>query len=106
MNKKIKKKLPQFFKPLFWYCDFSKFDLRENKEEIMIQTINYGDWQHWQWLFNYYGREETKKIIKDIPFSAFRKRILKLIFLIFKINKLKYASRSDRIKAQKNISKA
>jgi len=100
-----KKTLPKFFKPLFWYCDFLKLDLQENKEEIMIQTINCGDWQHWQWLFGYYGAEETKKIIKNIPFSAFRKRVLKLIFLILKINKLKYASRSDRIKAQKNISK-
>lgn len=96
--------LPHFFKPLFWYCDFSKIDLQKGKEDIMIQTINYGNWKHWQWLFRYYGIEKSKEIIKNIPMTALREGALKLILLIFNINKLKYASRSDRIKTRENIS--
>lgn len=100
-----KRNLPQFFESLFWYCDFLELDLQKNKEEIMIQTINYGNWKHWQWLFKYYGLVESKKIIQDIPVTTLRKRALRLIFLIFKLNKLKYASRGDRIRAKKSISK-
>ncbi|MBU4204747.1 hypothetical protein KKE19_04530 [Patescibacteria group bacterium] len=98
-----KKTLPQFFKPLFWYCDFSKLNIQENEEEIIIQVINYGDWRHWQWLFKYYGREKSKEIIENIPISAFRERALKLVSLLLKINKLKYVSRSHRIKEAKSI---
>jgi hypothetical protein len=101
-----KRNFPQFFETLFWYRDFSKLDLQKDREEIMIQTINYGNWKHWQWLFGYYGIAETKKIIQDIPATAFRKRVLRLIFLILKLNKLKYASRGDRIRAKKSVSKA
>ncbi len=101
-----KTKLPSFFKSLFWYCDFSSLDLKENKEEIMIQTVNYGDWEHWQWLFRYYGLGESREIIRNIPASAFRKRALNLIFLLLKIKKMKYASRSDRTEAEKDFSKA
>ncbi len=101
-----KKTLPPFFKQLFWYCDFLKINPQENKEEVIIQTINYGSWRHWQWIFKYYGPEKSKKIIENIPMSAFRERALKLILLIFNINRLKYASRSHRIKAEKDISKA
>lgn len=104
-NRKRETKLPSFFKTIFWYCDFSELNTWKNKEEIMLQTINYGDWKHWQWLFKHYGAEEFKKIIKNIPLSAFRKRALRLVSLIFKIDKLKYASRSHRIKAEKSASK-
>lgn len=101
-----KTKLPEFFRSLFWYCDFSNLDLWENKEEIMMQTINYGNWEHWQWLFRYYGIERSREIIENMPASAFRERALKLASLLLKIKKMKYASRSHRIKAEKSISKA
>ncbi len=57
--------LPDFFKSIFWYCDYSKIDIEEDAEGVMIQTINYGDWQQWRWVFGYYGAKRVKNIIEN-----------------------------------------
>ncbi|MDP2909869.1 MAG: hypothetical protein Q8N69_02235 [bacterium] len=102
------KKLPEFFKPIFWYCDYSELstDIKTSVEAIIIQTINYGDLRHWKWIFKYYGAKKVKKIIENIPASAFRPGALKLATLVLRINKLKYAYRIDRIRAEKNLRKS
>ena len=99
----MSQKLPKFFKPLFWSYKFSKIDPGKDIERIIINTINYGDWAHWEWIFKYYGVTKIKKIIENLPASEFRERVLKLICLLLKIRKMKYASRGVKIRAEKNI---
>lgn len=99
----MKTKLPKDFKYLLWSYDFSKIDPEEDIETIIINTINYGNWEHWQWLINYYGQERVKEIIKDTPISEFRERAFKLASLLLKIKKMKYVSRGAKIRAEKNI---
>jgi hypothetical protein len=101
--KKINRKLPDSFKDLYWYCDYSKIDIDKDVEVVMTQTINYGDWKQWQWVFRYYGIKRAKNIIENIPASSFRSGSLKLVSLILGIKKLKYALRIDRIRAEKSI---
>lgn len=96
-------KLPSFFKPLFWSYKFSSVDPRKNKRTVIVNTINYGNWRHWKWIVDFYGREELKRAIEEIPQSEFRPSALKLISLLLDVKKLKYASRGDYIRAQKNI---
>lgn len=96
-------KLPKDFKPLLWSYNFAKIDAEKHKKEIIINSINYGDWRHWQWLIKTYGRGEVKKTIINIPSTAFFSRPLTLISLLLGIKKMKYASRSDYIKAQENL---
>lgn len=96
-------KIPQNFKSLFWWCKLSGIDPKKHKRLIIVQTINYGNWWHWLWIMRYYGKRRLKKIIKEIPMSEFRPQALKLICLLLGIKKLKYASRSDYIKAKKNL---
>lgn len=106
MNKsgtKQKTKLPEFFRYLLWSYRFPAIDLEDDKERIIINTINYGDWEHWRWIVNYYGISEVKRIIENTPASEFRPRVLKLIRLLLKIKKMKYATRSAKIRAAKNI---
>ena len=50
MNKKIKKRLPRFFKPLFWGYKFSSIDPIESKELIIVNSLNYGDLKQRKWL--------------------------------------------------------
>jgi len=104
--RKKKTKLPKDFKPLLWSYDFSKIDPEEDIERIIINTVNYGDWKHWQWLVKNYGKERIKKFIENTPASEFRKRSLRLASLLLKIKKIKYASRGDKIRAEKNFLKA
>ena len=99
----MKSKIPLFFKPLFWSYKFSEIDLEEDIERIIINVVNYGNWQHWQWIFKYYGKQKVKKIIESTPESEFRKRSFRLISLLLNIKKMKYASRGIKIKAEKNI---
>lgn len=96
-------KLPSFFKPILWSYDFSKVDPVETMERIIINTINYGDWQHWQWIINHYGKNKVKRIIEDTPASEFRKGSLRLISLLLGIKKMKYASRGVKIRAEKGV---
>ena len=102
--RKNTRKLPEDFKYLLWSYDFSRIDIDEDKDRIIINTINYGGWKHWQWIFKHYGVEEMKKIIENIPASEFRQRALRLVCLLLKIRKIKYASRGIKIRAEKNIS--
>ncbi len=94
--------LPSFFKRLFWSYDFSLIDPQEDKRIMIVNTVNYGKWEHWVWIFKFYGKEKLKKIIREIPETEFRKPALKLICLLLGIKKLKYVSRSDYIKSKKN----
>jgi len=96
-------KLPQFFKPLFWSYKFSCIDPEKDKRTIIVNTINYGDWKHWVWIMKFYGKQEVKRIIEETPQTEFRPPALKLISLLLGVKKLKYASRSDYIKSQKDI---
>ena len=96
-------KIPSFFKPLFWSYKFSSIDPHKNKRTIIINTVNYGQWEHWIWVLKFYGKENVKNIIEEIPQTEFRAPALKLISLLLGIKKLKYASRSDYIKSQRNI---
>ena len=108
MTNRIKQKLrlPEFFSPLLWSYDFSSIDLERDKQRIVINTINYGQWKHWQWIVNYYGEENIKQFIEDTPISEFRPRALKLISILLGIKDLKYESRSDKLKKTRNFSKA
>lgn len=96
-------KLSPFFKPLFWSYRFASIDPNRDKRRIIINTINYGKWKHWLWVIKYYGKKEVKKIIEETPKTEFREPALKLISLLLGIKKLKYASRSDYIKSQRNL---
>ena len=99
----MSKKLPKIFKEILWSYNFSLIDPEKHKKEIILNTINYGRWEHWEWIFKNYGKEEIKKIIQETPKSEFRPQALKLISLILKIPSLKYASRSAKIKAERNF---
>lgn len=91
------KSLPEFFRPLFWSYDFGKLDVEGDKPRIVINTINYGKWLHWQWLAKTYGREEVRRVIEDTPASEFRERALHLAALLLGINKkFKRVSRSTQ----------
>jgi len=102
-TKAKKTKLPESFRFLLWSYKFHKVNPDEDKERIIVNTINYGDWEHWRWIVNYYGASELRRIIENLPASEFRRGVLKLISLLLKIKTMKYATRSDKIRAAKNI---
>ena len=98
-----KSKLPKYFKPLFWSYDFSSIDPVKHKKTIIVNSLNYGHWQYWQWIIKKYGKKQIKQFLINTPMSEFRQRSLTLISILLDIKKFKYASRNDYIKAKKDI---
>jgi hypothetical protein len=91
-------KIPNKIKQVFWSYKLTQQDIFRNQEEIITQVINYGDLDDWKWLKKVYRIKKLREIIANIPKTSFRPSALKLAQLIFKIPKLKYVSRSDRIR--------
>lgn len=102
-GKNQKSKLPLFFKPLLWSYRFSAVNPDRTKERIIVNTINYGNWKHWQWIVNYYGKNEVRRTIENLAASEFRPNALLLAESIFGIKRMKYATRGDKIRASKNF---
>lgn len=98
MRKNKNNLLPKMFKQLLWSYRFEEVNPKDNKRTIIVNSINYGDLPHWQWLFKYYGKTSLRHTIQNIPFSEFRPGAIKLMGLLLNLTKLNYASRSDYIK--------
>lgn len=101
-----KEKLPDFFDSILWSYPLSRLDPHKDMRVIIVQTINYGEWRHWQWILRVYGRAQVKKIVESIPASEFRPGALVLAKLFFGITRMKYVSRSSYIEHQKNLASA
>ncbi len=104
MPKKKTTKLPKSFEYLMWSYKFNLVDPEEDKDRIIINTINYGQWEHLKWVVNYFGKARLRRIIENIPVSEFRNEAgLELVRLLLNIKKMKYANRGIKIQATKNI---
>ncbi len=52
--------LPKFIKVFLWFNDFEKLDAQRDKQRIIL---NIGSKKATDWLFDYYPKEEIKKVI-------------------------------------------
>ena len=87
-------KFPDDFKNLLWSHDISRIDPDRDKTLIIVNTINYGDLEHWKWIRDYYGKEEVKKVLTRIPAGQMRDRVRPLVAIIFQIDEFNHAPRS------------
>ncbi|MDR2843067.1 MAG: hypothetical protein LBV57_00285 [Candidatus Symbiothrix sp.] len=55
-------KEPRFSENLFWDADMNDLDLDVHKTYIVGRVLDYGEWNDWQTIRNYYGMDELKKI--------------------------------------------
>jgi len=93
------KEIPDFFKPVLWSYDFSQLDYRRDKKTIIVQTLNYGRWPHWQWIAKSYGVSTVRRILKETPVSEFRPPALRLAKILFGVSVMPYASRSAYVRS-------
>jgi hypothetical protein len=54
--------MPVFSKNLFWDVDVNSLDMEEHKSFIVARVLDYGTWNDWETIKNYYGLEELKNI--------------------------------------------
>jgi hypothetical protein len=73
--------LPEAFRPLLWYYDFSCIDPLKHKKTIIVQALNYGTLAHWRWLVQNYGREGVRDVLTHVPASEIKPHSLRLASL-------------------------
>jgi hypothetical protein len=78
--------LPEIFRPLLWSYRFEDIDPVAHEQEVMINTINYGDLEHWRWLINRYGVLEVKRVLTTIPVTEIRRHVRRLVSILFGIS--------------------
>lgn len=100
-SQRVRTRLPAWFQELYWWGDSSLLDLNIHGRVIIPQIINHGQWKHWQWLAEVYGKKRLKNAVQEIPASEFRQGALRLLALLLGIDKMNYASRSDYIKTKR-----
>ncbi len=98
--------LPDFFKSVLWSYDIALISPERDLRIILVQSINYGSWKHWQWLLRFYGKEGVRRALEYIPQSEFRPQALKLASLLFGVSEMRYVSRSTYIRDQKALAAA
>ena len=94
--------LPEYFKTVLWSSNFSEVDSEKHQRMIIVNSVNYGDWVHWQWLLKNYGKQKLREVIKEIPASEFRPGALKLMALLIELTYVNYAHRGNMVRSQTN----
>lgn len=87
-------KLPDRFNKILWSYDISQLDAEEDQRLIIINTINYGDLKHWQWISNHYGKDTVKNVLSAVPVDQLRKRVRPLASILFDVEVFNDAPRS------------
>jgi len=76
-------KIPLNFKPILWSYDFEKLDSQNNKRDIIINTVNYGNLVHWFWILKHYGKNEVWQVVKHSRPTELRLGARRLAGIIF-----------------------
>ena len=72
-----------FFKPILWSYNFSVINPDKHKATIIINTVNYGDLEHWRWINRFYGKNVIAEVLSKIPASELRPAARRLASIIF-----------------------
>ncbi|PIW97411.1 hypothetical protein COY65_00930 [Candidatus Jorgensenbacteria bacterium CG_4_10_14_0_8_um_filter_39_13] len=59
----LKRQPPEMFKPLLWGLKWNALDIWEDREEIILATLNYGKLKHLSWIIKTYGKDEIRKVL-------------------------------------------
>ena len=82
---KVKAKIPQKMKWLLWSYDIKSLDLKEDKDYIIPQVLNYGTWEDLKWLYKVYSEKDIKKVVKNPRRGVWFEKVLNFWTTIFNI---------------------
>ncbi len=66
MGKNNKNNVPVFSPNLFWDVNADDLDMVQHKAFIVNRVLDYGQWDDWKTILNYYGLEQIASIAKDL----------------------------------------
>jgi hypothetical protein len=79
-------KLPLSFRPILWGLDWKKLSIQRDKEDIIVNTINEGTIDQWQWIRKQYGDHMIRSTMKHRLVSEFHPESLRLASVVFSFN--------------------
>ena len=87
--------LPDSFKHLFWSENFSELDADADKRKIIVNTINYGELEHWRWISETYGKDQVAQLLSELPVTELRERVRPLAKILFEVLSFNHAPRGS-----------
>ncbi len=91
---KVRAAPPPDFRPLLWSLRWDDIDIDEDKEDIIINTINEGSLDQWRWLIRTYGKDAIRHILQERLTTEFHSGSRNLAKIIFSIPHFRNARRS------------
>lgn len=88
---KKRKKLPSIFRPLLWSLAWKDIDIEEDKEDIIVNTVNHGELKHWKWITKTYGKKTIKRILENRLDSELHPESRNLAKIIFSVTQFRHA---------------
>jgi hypothetical protein len=76
-------KLPQYFKSILWFADFSKISLEKDEEIILFQALEKGRMEHLRYLVKKLGGKRIYNFAKKHAGKFSRKSILPFARTLF-----------------------
>lgn len=83
--------LPEFFRPILWSYRFDDMDAEEDRDTIIVQTVNYGHLAHWRWIIEAYGKEVIKEVLEGRLASEIFPESRRLAHTVFGVHEFKNA---------------
>lgn len=92
----IKKRIapPSDFRPLLWFLRWDDIDIDEDKEDIIVNTVNEGSLDQWRWLIRMYGKDTIRHVLQSRLTTEFHPESRNLAKIIFSIPHFRNARRS------------
>ena len=78
-------KLPKYIAGCLWSYDRSTLNIKQDRELIITQVLNYGDWKAVQWLYATYSEDEIRKTVAHPRRGLWLKQVLNFWCLMLKI---------------------
>ena len=89
-------KIPSYISRCLPSYKISRLNLEKDKNLIITQVLNYGDWRGIKWLYKIYSEKDIKEVVNRPCRGLWFKKVLNFWLTIFNI-KLKPEKRKKAI---------
>ena len=86
---------PMLFRPLLWSLRWKDIDIDEDKEDIIVNTINEGSLEQWLWIIRTYGKNTIRRVLQKRLVTEFHPESRNLAKVIFSSLNFHHARKSS-----------
>ena len=83
--KRGRARIPPAIARCLWSYDLSSIDLRRDREVVITQVLNYGDWGGVQWLYRVYPERAIREVVAHPRRGLWLKQVLNFWCLMLRV---------------------